>query len=355
VHDGNFVILNNNQGNEIFTLNDSGDLFNLRDLTANGTATLGGLIVNISGAGDAEIAGTTTTGDLVVTGDTHTGAITASGPIVTTGALHAASATITGAITGASLAVTGDISGGTGTFDGALTAASGWFSGAVTADSASITHALTAGSATINTILHVAGTGGGTQVQVDGSQQINGTLHVLSFMQLSGALNLGGQDSSLYFTDSPNVDWGGSRGFIHRKFSANPNGNDPVNDVVTLGTWTNGGAVESATNVVTINVYGGLSTKGEIIVGNVSGAGGFLTDSVIRFSDAVGSHTGYIFRDNTRSLITISAANTPLVGVTVDGNGNFVATGTVHAANIIAMEAALAALTERLAVVEARV
>ena len=119
--------------------------------------------------------------------------------------------------------------------------------------------------------------------------------------------------------------------------------------------WHNASGVEAATNVVTIDVHGGLSTKGEIIVGNVSGTDGLGTNSVIRFRDAAGAHAGYIFRDNNRSLITINAADTPLIGVTVDGNGNLLATGTVHGSNITTMEDALAALTERLAAVEARV
>jgi hypothetical protein len=99
VWNGNLSVMNNANLNEIFTLNDAGDLSNLRNITA---------------------AGNVSTLNLSVSGSTTTGDITASGDVTSSGKLTGASLAVTGAATvGTSLTV-----GGATTLNNTLTVAS---------------------------------------------------------------------------------------------------------------------------------------------------------------------------------------------------------------------------------------
>ena len=293
---GKFSVMSNAYA-DIFTLDDAGNVSNIGDVTANGTLSAY--------------------------------ALTTNGPLPNGGKLSVSgNATIAG-----TLGVTG-----------AITCAANVKGATITA-----TGLATAGMLSVGTTAAPAG-GAGYAYFLKGLES-GGTLKVDSFTQLAGAVNIGGQDASIYWTNSGGADWGGQRGFIHRKFSANPNGNDPVNDVVTLGAWTNGGPVENALNVITIDPLGGLTVYYELTAGYQDVTGN--NHSVLRFRDATGLKKGSIYRDSSVNRLYLKADESAN-NVWIDQNGNLTATGTVHGSNITLMDLAIDALHVRLAALEAR-
>jgi hypothetical protein len=302
VINGQFKIMNNSGGTPCISIDDAGNVSDIGDIGANGTVSAYAL---------------TTNGPLP-----SGGALTVSGNATIAGTLG-----VTGAITGAA-----NVKGATLT----------------------VTGQATADSLQIGTTTHAPGSGNAYFLK---GIEAGGTLKVGSFAQLAGALNLGGVDASLYFTDSTGVDWGGMRGFIHRKFSTNPNGNDPTGDTLTLAAYTDQTTPESATTVVTIDVYGGITAAGDIVCGYKGGTNG--NNSVIRFRNATGVNTGFIYRDNALSNIVICANNpvgtNPGIGIVIHGSGDLEVSGNLTAANFpTGLAHTLADLTKRLATLEAR-
>ena len=85
-----------------------------------------------------------------------------------------------------------------------------------------------------------------------------------------------------------------------------------------LNAWANQSNPDANTNVVTIDIYGGITAAGDIVCGFHGSPTG--NNSVIRFRDASGSNQGFMYRDNTLSNIVI-CANNPAGGPGTPGLG----------------------------------
>jgi hypothetical protein len=277
VWNGNLSVMNNANLNEIFTLNDAGDLSNLRNITA---------------------AGNVSTLNLSVSGSTTTGDITASGDVTASGKLTGASLAVTGAATvGTSLTV-----GGATTLNNTLTVAS---------------------ATTLKTTLTVTGvTTLNSSLAVTGATALSGTLAVTGAATLSNNLTVTGttQTGALTVNTTANV-----------VGAATLRGTLAVTGATTLSSTlaVTGAATLSSTLAVTgaATLSSTLRVNGEIFAGFVSGSS---NNSVIRFrsSSTDTGGTGYIFRDNTAGVVTISASNTGGQGLDIDGSGNITATGS---------------------------
>lgn len=116
LYNGNFSIINDAYTAEIFTLDNTGNLSNIHNLTAGGAVTAGSLVSH----GDAVITTDLQAATLHVSGTANTGGLTVSGNAQVSGTLSSTTATISGTTTTGTLAVTGGATMGSGHVTGTL-------------------------------------------------------------------------------------------------------------------------------------------------------------------------------------------------------------------------------------------